>query len=228
MFKLTKHAHAAEIAGGLVFLDLKRDSYTYVAPEDAAEVLSMLSGRDIGGAAPGSGSDASIVDELKLAGLITSDESGRLFSPIAHHSVVNELPRLIGADRPEIRAGHVWNFFRSVLLARLMLSFLPLHWVVEFVKKRRLRRTSPSAAHCAPQLTETYRRLRPLLFSRGDRCLLDSLSLINFLSRYHVPASWCFGVRLEPFKAHAWVQEDRTVFDDMAANVHSFTVILEA
>lgn len=229
MLSLTKHTYAAEIAGGLIFLDLKRDSYTYLAPEDAAEVLPRLSGlagRDPAASDPED--EGSIVDELKLAGLVTADGSGRPFAPMICASVVDELPRLIGEDRPAIRPGHVWNFFRSVLLAKAMLSCLPLHWIVAFVKRRRLRRARPDAAHSAAQLTETYRRLRPLLFSRTDRCLLDSLSLINFLRRYQVPASLRFGVRLEPFKAHAWVQEGQTVFDDMAANVHSFTVILEA
>lgn len=217
-----------------MLLDLKRDSYTYVAPEHAADVLPMLSGTTghdmvkIVQDEHRSGSGQSTVDELKRAGLVTTKESGKVFRPITHSSVVEELPRLIGADRPKVHPGHVWNFFRSVLLAKFMLSFLPLHWVVGFVEKRRRRRTKPVTVYSAAELTEIYRRLRPLLFSRSDRCLLDSLSLINFLRRYHVQAFWRFGVRLEPFKAHAWVQDDGTVFDDMAANIHRFTVILEA
>jgi hypothetical protein len=234
MFNLTRHTYAAEIAGGLIFLDLKRDSYTYLTPQDAAEILPLLRGtirrdlEEIEQAPPQAGGEASIVDELKLAGLITDDETGRPFRPISYDSVMDEQPRLIGEDRPKVRPVHVWNFFRSVLLAKAMLSWLPLHWVVAFVKKRRIGRTRAVTAHSAAQLTEIYRRLRPLLFSRTDRCLLDSLSLINFLRRYRVRASWRFGVRLQPFKAHAWVQDDQIVFDDMAANIHSFTVILEA
>lgn len=234
MLNLTKHAYAAEISGALIFLNVKRDSYTYLAPEDAAGILSMLGG--VAGCNPGeiersasyAGNGGSIVDELKLADLVTTDKAGKPFRPIRYDTVMNEQPRLIGPESPKIRAGHVWGFFWSVLLARTMLSWLPLHWVVGFVKKRRVPHAKTGNPHSAAQLTEIYRRLRPLLFSRSDRCLLDSLSLINFLRRYHVPASWCFGVRLEPFKAHAWVQDDHTIFDDMAANVHSFTVILEA
>lgn len=228
MLKLTKRAYAAEISGGLIFLNLRRDSYTYLAPEDAAEILSML--RGVVGCSLGEieQTGSSIVDELRLAGLVTTDRAGKPFRPISYDSVMNEQPRLIGPDRPRIQPGHVWNFLWSVSLARMMLSCLPLHWVVGFVEKRRVRDLQVVNTHSAAQLTEIYRRLRPLLFSRNDRCLLDSLSLINFLRRYHVRASWCFGVRLEPFKAHAWAQDDHTIFDDMAANIHSFTVILEA
>lgn len=221
MLHLTKHTYAAEIAGGLVFLDLERDSYAYVAPEDAAEILPLLRGTS--GAGRGT-----IVDELELAGLVTADGTGRPYRPISYACAMEEQPRLIGPDRPGIRPSHVWNFVRSVLLAKAMLSWLPLPRVVALVKSRRARRTAASADHSAAQLTEIYRRLRPLLLSRTDRCLLDSLSLINFLRRYHVPAYWRFGVRLEPFRAHAWAQDDRTVFDDMAANIHGYTVILEA
>lgn len=229
MLNLKKHAYAAEIAGALVFLDLERDSYIYVAPEDAAEILPRLGGKIGRGRedVERSGSEGSIVDELKLAGLVTDDGTGRPFRPIVYDSVMDEQPRLIGEDRPRVRPGHVWNFVRSVLLARAMLAWLPLHRVVAFVK----RRGPPAGAapsYSAAQLTEIYRRLRPLLFTRTDRCLLDSLSLIQFLRRYRVRAHWRFGVRLEPFGAHAWVQDERTVFDDMAANIHRFTVILEA
>ena len=228
MFSLTRHTYAAEVAGALIFLNLKADSYTYVAPEDAAEILKLLAGMKAEPAAAPAGDGGSIVDELILAGLITAEGPGRPFRRIDYDSVVDELPRLIGEDRPKVRPGHVWNFIRSVLLARIMLTFLPLHWVVAFVKKRRPGSAGLAASPSAAQLTETYRRLRPLLFSRTDRCLLDSLSLINFLRRYDVRASWRFGIRLEPFKAHAWAQAGGTVLDDMAANVHNFTVILEA
>lgn len=226
MFDLTRHTYAAEVAGALIFLDLRADSYTYVAPEDAAEILPLLTG--LKGEAPAPGDGGSIVDELKLAGLITAEGSGKPFRPIHYGNVVDELPRLIGEDRPNVRPGHVWNFVRSVLLARMMLTFLPLHRVVAFVRRRGPESAGTAPPLCAAQLTETYRRLRPLLFSRTDRCLLDSLSLILFLGRYDVRASWRFGIRLEPFKAHAWAQAGGTVLDDMAANVHNFTVILEA
>lgn len=233
MFSLTKHSYAAAIGGGLIFLDLKRDNYTYVAPKDAAEILPMLgvtTGRDPKDneqAEPLGEGETSIVDELKLAGLITTDESGRPFKPIRYHAVVSEQPRLIGVDRPKVRPTHAWNFIRSAILAKAMLSCLPLHRVVAIVKARKTRLATGTRSYSAAQLTEIYHRLRPLLFSRKDRCLLDSLTMINFLGRYRVPVSLCFGVKLEPFKAHAWVQDDNIVFDDMAANIHSYTVILE-
>lgn len=44
-------------------------------------------------------------------------------------------------------------------------------------------------------------------------CLLDSLSLVSFLSRRHLRADIVFGVTLDPFSAHCWVQ-----FNDMALN----------
>lgn len=233
MLKLAHHAYAAEIAGALVFLDLKRDTYTFIAPKHAAEILCLLGDavgsclEPIGNGEP-SGDESSTLGELRRAGLVTADPSGKAFQPILYDSVVEELPRLIGPDRPSIRLSHALHFLWAVLSARCMLSLLPLDRVVRAIQRRRLRQAHADDVVAATRLTEIYRRLRPMLFSRGDRCLLDSLSLINFLGRYGIRAGWRFGVRLEPFKAHAWVQDGNTVFDDMAANIHSYTAILEA
>lgn len=233
MFKLKQHVHAAEVNGSLIFLNLKNNRYDYLAPRDAAKVLkSFYSGtsvkpymrnhaeQDILGA-------EAIIDELKQNGLITEDDSERPFVQIKHDNVLKELPRLIGPDRPKVRVTHLWNFVRAVFLARAMLFFTPLHWVTRTIVRRKHRSFKTKEDSSTAQLTEIYRRLRPILFSRQERCLIDSLSLLNFLQWYNIQTTLCFGVKLEPFKAHAWVEHDGVVFDDMPAYIHSYTVILK-
>lgn len=69
-------------------------------------------------------------------------------------------------------------------------------------------------------------------FSRARRCvpaethcLLDSLSLLRFLSRRALRASLVFGVVPVPFSAHCWLQAGDLVLNDTVGNVNSHTPI---
>jgi Transglutaminase-like superfamily len=231
MFLLTEYTYAAVIEGGLVFLNLKSDNYTYLTPDDARRILPLISGAnaviDDYGKDEDTAETGPIIQELKRAGLVTAGQSGRPFEPIHYDAVVRELPRLVGSDRPHLGLRHVFAFCRAVLLSKILLKLVSLDRVVEFVRKRKVKAERKTNIYSRGELTEVYRRLRPLLLTRKDQCLLDSLSLVMFLTSYGVRASLRFGVRLGPFRAHAWVQDQGTIFDEMAALVHEYTVILE-
>lgn len=69
-------------------------------------------------------------------------------------------------------------------------------------------------------------KLRPLLFTAHDRCLHDSLALVNFLASESVSATWVIGVRTDPFAAHAWVQTGDLVLNDQHEHVRRFRPIV--
>lgn len=56
-------------------------------------------------------------------------------------------------------------------------------------------------------------------------CLLESLSLLRFLSRRGLPASIVFGVTSEPFAAHCWVQTDDMVLNETLSDANAYTPI---
>jgi hypothetical protein len=56
-------------------------------------------------------------------------------------------------------------------------------------------------------------------------CLLDSLSLLRFLSRRKLLASIVFGVTPEPFTAHCWVQAGGMVLNETLFDSHTYTPI---
>lgn len=56
-------------------------------------------------------------------------------------------------------------------------------------------------------------------------CLLDSLSLLRFLSRRGLPANIVFGVAPEPFAAHCWVQTDDIVLNETFSDANAHTPI---
>lgn len=68
------------------------------------------------------------------------------------------------------------------------------------------------------ELVEIYKILKPLLVTVKDQCLLNSLCLIEFLACYRIYPDWWFGVRLNEFYAHCWVQSGNVIFDDFIQN----------
>lgn len=75
-------------------------------------------------------------------------------------------------------------------------------------------------------LLTLFARLRVWLYTARNHCLLDSLVLARFLQTYHINATFCIGVALMPFAAHAWVQVETCVLDDSVDHVRNFLPIL--
>ncbi|MGN7930542.1 lasso peptide biosynthesis B2 protein [Sphingopyxis sp. 22461] len=71
-----------------------------------------------------------------------------------------------------------------------------------------------SAFECAERLTV-----------ERDRCLLRSLALQSFLAKYGHVSALVFGVRLHPFRAHCWLQQDATVLNDTIEVIGSFQAL---
>jgi hypothetical protein len=44
--------------------------------------------------------------------------------------------------------------------------------------------------------------------------MFDSLALVEFLAQWHIFPDWVFGVRVDPFEAHCWVQAVEVVLSD--------------
>jgi hypothetical protein len=57
-------------------------------------------------------------------------------------------------------------------------------------------------------------------------CLLDSLALLQFLGRRRLPADLVFGVKLNPFSAHCWVQAGDVILNDHVEFAQRHTQIL--
>ena len=71
-----------------------------------------------------------------------------------------------------------------------------------------------------------YFILRQNFFSVVDACLRDSMTVVEFLARYDMYPKWVFGVTMNPFTAHSWVQAGSIVINDSVDHVNRFTPIL--
>lgn len=78
-------------------------------------------------------------------------------------------------------------------------------------------------AHLCAAAQAFLRARRHLPLSRS--CLLDSLALLTHLGRCRLSAQLVFGISIDPFCAHCWVQAGDLVLNDTVGNVRAYTPI---
>jgi hypothetical protein len=173
---------------------------------------------------------AEVTDLLAARRVITSDpKRGKDASPVSGTAPAFTLIPALYEARPKLSAHYIRAFIASSVVASLALRLLPMRLIVAHVRRRRARRTSRGVAFDkdrARELTLIFHYLRPLGFSSRNECLRDSLTLIQFLSRYQQYPEWVFGVRTPPFAAHCWVQQDDIVFNDTPGHVNGYLPIM--
>lgn len=221
---LPHHVHFCYRGDAVVFLDLARDDYTFVGAEGAA-ALRCLSSLEASLSTP---ERRAAVNEMLDGGLLTTDRNaGREIAPT--NIALAAQPLLDDEALPERRvsAGHLWNFFAASTVAHARLKWGQLHRTIAHVQHRKAHRpgaTTIDLEHTR-ELVAIFNRLRAL-FPRRYLCLYDSLALIEFLARYAMFPSWIFGVRLEPWAAHCWVQDAGYIFNEEVEEAAGYTPVM--
>lgn len=112
-----------------------------------------------------------------------------------------------------------------VIHTQLMLKLRP------FKETLRTVETPPATSGTPPpperhviEEAAAFRRVR-LYVPVGMRCLVDSVALARFLRRRKRNVHVVFGVAVDPFSAHCWVQAGDIVLNDTLGNVTSHTPI---
>jgi hypothetical protein len=218
--RLTDGVHVCKTAGTFVILDLTKDRYLALAPPEAEALRAVF-------ASPASHADAP--DPLRPLfdrGVLTRSPShGRPLEVLARPRPALSL--LDGLDpaagRPTVR--RLWGVLTAVGAARRRLRRRPIGETVEQVRARRPVAKGEVDRAALSEETAAFHRLRPL-HPADRRCLLDSLALLTYLARRGLHPRWTFGVRLDPWKAHCWVEHDGMVLNDTLEEVAQFTPIL--
>jgi len=223
-FFLPNHVHFCYRGNAVVFLDLKQDDYTFVGAEGAA-ALRGLSSLDSSTMTP---ERRAALNELLEGGLLTADQSaGRVVAPTI--STLATQPLLGEEDVSVARAsiGHLATFLAASTVAHARLRWGHLHETIAHVQRRKALRGSsrPVDIERSRALVAVFERLRSL-FPRRYLCLFDSLALIEFLAHYEIFPSWIFGVRLEPWAAHCWVQAAECIFNEDVEEAAGYTPVM--
>jgi hypothetical protein len=221
------------LADAAVLLDLRADRY-YGLPQRQSAALSLVV-RGWPSLAPDESllRDAAYAEtlarELAGRGLLTQDDSlGRSAVPVVLARVDEQLHAWDRADWAAIGGVHCCAFAIAWARAMLELRLRRFAQIVARVERRKAGHGAGSSFDRAKArlLMHVFRALRPLFYTTVDRCLLDSLVLMEFLALYDLFPTWVIGVRTGPFAAHSWVQHDHYVLNGAPSFVRAFTPIL--
>lgn len=233
-YLLSRDAHICLVDGIFIFLDVKSDRYSCLERRHT-QPFARLIGLEVPAlpdeptASPAEMN--ALIADLQSHGLITLDPaSGKPAELIPKPAELKELYGYAVDEAPPIRAVDVLRFFKALIIVKTMLRFASFERNIARVRKRKernARRRETDPASIAEKI-EVYKILKPLFVTVRDQCVFNSFFLIEFLASYRIYPSWHFGVRLNPFYAHCWVQEGDTVYDDFADTVGQNYPIMKA
>jgi hypothetical protein len=219
-YVLRSELSCCRIGEDLVFLDVGSDRY-FRLPSSMEKTLAGY----LQGDTTATADIAGLIERRILVERAASGTGSQLSIPPAARSAM-EAPT---APRHP-RAAELLEVLSLILRMHLALKHVPLKRVLDGLVARRHARcthSAPAAASTERELADAasvYRQAR--LFVPVDmRCLPDSLALARFLSRRRLHANVVFGVALDPFSAHCWVQAGDLALNDTVGNVHAHTPI---
>jgi hypothetical protein len=234
---LSSHVRACEVDGQVILLDLMRGRYLGIGAGQARVLAPVVAGWPLPSrsvrSTEGTTSplEASTLTSRLLAQGILSDGRCYTLTPMSIKRAEATLaPELGTPEAASITTARVIRFIKAVSLAYLFLRFRSLQSIAITVSSRRQRSASRSAAdlNALRDSVSVYQRLRPLVFTVRDKCLFDSLALIEFLAAEDMHPHWVIGVKTHPFTAHSWVQSGPLVLNDHHEHVRIYSPILGA
>jgi hypothetical protein len=238
-YGLANHVFVCANEDYVVVLDLKQDRYFTLDAARTAALAPLLPGwpapttrADSGAdpnAAPALTADEAAAPLLRQGWLLELPAVSKEATPARLPSPEAELLGSAAVESPHIGARAMLTFAFAAVFAKLALWLWPFEHVIHRVARRKA--AHPGAGHPldvarARQLVDIFGRLRVFLFSHREKCLHDSLALLEFLAHYGVFPSWVFGVRARPFVAHCWVQHEDVVFNDTVEHVVGYAPIM--
>lgn len=202
-----------EVGGRLVFLDVKKDQYLRLPPPLEAALVLYLSGE------PPPDLD---LDALVAHNILVEPTAGvpgeRPVAPPPTRSAM-EAARPV----PRISLIQALEVFLLVAHTQLLLKLRPFKKALQTIAGAPVASGGRPSTHVIEDAA-AFRRVR-LYVPVGMRCLVDSIALARFLRRRKHRVHVVFGVAVDPFSAHCWVQADGVVLNDTLGNVTSHTPI---
>lgn len=212
--RVPEHLAFCLAPGGVMFLDRRRDRY-FGLPRDLDEAFSTLVGNAFQGLA-----DAAMITRLEALGVI--EDGPVLIERAQMPALTSSLPDQMPSASRQATFLELFAVASAVFQARQRLRRYPLNDVLAGLTDP-IRPVDNTLGLLAK--TGVFARARHLVPIRPV-CLLDSVALRIFLSRYHHRPALVFGVVREPFAAHCWLQHDKMVLNDHLDHARQHTPIL--
>lgn len=228
---LAPHVHVCVIDGSAVLLDLRQDKYIGIGREYMSALAASVMGWPMIAQSklPSVPSAKDLLHQMLSAGILTTNPIiGKEAQPpaICHPTRMATEPDLEYKPRGSLRDAS--QVLIAAALAKALVKWRPIEAVVARVqdRKRRICAGGDCDLDAARPFVDSFLYWRPLFFTSKDECLFDSLVLVELLARKHLFPIWVFGVSMNPFRAHSWVQAGDRVLNDLPERVARFTPIL--
>lgn len=192
------------VDGRPVFMDAEDDSYFMLEPEDEAAFLAKVRGTPCA-ASPEAASALGVDQPIAIASCPQPQESVLSPRDVDGHGSVRD----------------VLLAWRLVATARRSIRHRPIAELLAGIERRSGARRADTASPSAAAQFAAARRFVPV----PRNCLTDSIALMLWLERRGQGASLVFGVKLNPFGAHCWVQCDQLLLNDHVEHVERFTPV---
>lgn len=231
-YYLSEHVHLCVTPSATVLLDLRADRYIGLDGAQTRVLASVMHGWPgtlEAAATDESEGGADLLRDLLSRGVLTQDASrGKRPSTVR---LPEPQARLDGWRSPQWSAvtfTDVRRMAAAYARALFLLKVRSLEQAVGHVARRKSSRgmQAVSDLELARATTNKFRTLRPFFYTARDKCLLDSLVLIEYLAAYRIYPSWVIGVTMNPFAAHSWIQLQSYVLNGPLAYAREFQPIL--
>jgi hypothetical protein len=215
---LREQLYWCDCAGRAVFLDARAGRYFCLAGATNDAFLRLASG-------PMETGDCDLLSKLIDRGLLVTDSDGAsMISKFVSRPAFADLPA-IRASRPSLIL--LLRALAAELRAGRQVRKLPFIQILEDAAAAGPARVCPPAdlEACAQGIAAAA---ASLAFFTGatDRCLVRALAVFSACRRSGLRPSLVFGVRIDPFAAHSWVQIGGDVVVGEYEKVRLYTPIL--
>lgn len=211
-YHLPSHCSFAALGTRVVFLDLNADRYFLLRGAEASAVLAADSRR----------SDP--IERLIARGLLRGG-AGEAVRP------VDAIAPATGALEASETDGNlpIAELLYHRTEAAVLLRFAGLQGTLERMRRHRRRSLSRGLDRVderaqAARLARGFAQSR-LFMPAARLCVPDSMALARSIWRRGIDADIYFGVRLEPFAAHCWLQHDDLLLSDPLNFVADYTPV---
>jgi hypothetical protein len=228
-YQLAEHVRACITPAGAVFLNLKQDAYSGIDARQVNALAGAVEGwpeGSAGDAEPSSDTQALVESLCAEGALVPCTQPGLPYSPSQLHEPTDELMPWRAMQPMKVRVRDVLSFIRALVTVIWMLRFRSLNAAAKRAQRLASRHAVAIDLGRTRELMTLYTYIRMFMFARRGRCLLDSLTLLEFLAAHGVRAQWVIAVRLRPFAAHSWLQHQQWVLNGTPASVRGFSAIL--
>ncbi len=220
-WQLNEDLSYCHLDGRLVFLDIGMDRYFQISKALERRFLDFVGGVHT----VGTDLNALIGHKILSQDTIIPDRTPSAALPLPNVSVLETTGIEV---RPSLTT--ILDVFVSVAAMRHRLRRQRLKYVLEALVRYRRRcvtSTSREQTNTESQVVEAataFNRIRTYV-PITSRCLIDSLSLVEFLAKHNLHASLVIAVACDPFSAHAWAQHGDTVLNDTLGNARGYMPI---